>query len=162
MELVQFNGTFHVSFRYLSNTVQNVPVIEGKATLLNFTLEEPVEEMLMRDPSEQPVVTNEGLNTPGPHTSRSPIHTLDFRYHSYDEMEMSLQLLSAVYPSITYLYSAGRSVQGRNLYVMEISTNPGVDQRGAIAYDHVHIQVHLKKLEYHENVFYFVGNLFQK
>uniref|UniRef100_A0A671QNQ1 Carboxypeptidase D-like n=1 Tax=Sinocyclocheilus anshuiensis TaxID=1608454 RepID=A0A671QNQ1_9TELE len=114
---------------YLSNTVKNVPVIEGKATLLNFTLEEPVEEMLMLDPSEQAVVTNEGLNTPGP-TSRSPIHTLDFRYHSYDEMEMLLQLLSAVHPSITYLNSAGRSVQGRNLYVMEISTNPGVDQQG--------------------------------
>uniref|UniRef100_A0A673MA70 Peptidase M14 domain-containing protein n=1 Tax=Sinocyclocheilus rhinocerous TaxID=307959 RepID=A0A673MA70_9TELE len=45
-------------------------------------------------------------------------------------MEMLLQLLSAVHPSITYLNSAGRSVQGRNLYVMEISTNPGVDQQG--------------------------------
>lgn len=146
MELVQFNITFHVSFRYLSNTVKNVPVTEGKTTLLNFTLEEPLEEMLMRDPSEQPVVTNEGLNTPRPLTSRSPIHTLDFRYHSYDEMEMSLQLLSAVYPSITYLYSAGRSVLGRNLYVMEISTNPAVDQRGVFAYNHVHIQVHLKNI----------------
>ncbi|XP_026051165.1 carboxypeptidase D, b [Carassius auratus] len=115
---------------YLSNTVKNVPVIEGKATLLNFTLEEPIEEMLMLGPSEQLVLTSEGLNKPGPPTSRSPIHTLDFRYHSYDEMEMFLQLLSAVHPSITHLISVGQSVQGRNLYVMEISTNPGVDQKG--------------------------------
>ncbi|XP_073681191.1 carboxypeptidase D, b [Garra rufa] len=115
---------------YLSNTVKNVPVIEGKATLLNFTLEEPVEEMLLLDPSEQHLVTNGGLNTPGPPIPRSQIHTLDFRYHSYDEMEMFLQLFSAVHPSITHLISAGRSVQGRNLYVMEISTNPGVDEQG--------------------------------
>uniref|UniRef100_A0A671RGI3 Carboxypeptidase D, b n=1 Tax=Sinocyclocheilus anshuiensis TaxID=1608454 RepID=A0A671RGI3_9TELE len=115
---------------FLSNTVKNVPVIEGKATLLNFTLEEPVEEMLLLDPSEQPMIINDHLSTPGPPTSRSPIHTLDFQHHSYDEMEMFLQLLSAIHPSITYLKSAGRSVQGRNLYVMEISTNPGVDQQG--------------------------------
>ncbi|KAL1252552.1 hypothetical protein QQF64_017245 [Cirrhinus molitorella] len=115
---------------YLSNTVKNVPVIEGKATLLNFTLEEPVEEMLLLDSSEQPLVANGGLSTPAPPIPRSPIHTLDFRHHSYDEMEMFLQLLSAVHPSITYLNSAGQSVQGRNLYVMEISTNPGVDQQG--------------------------------
>uniref|UniRef100_A0A672T2F1 Carboxypeptidase D-like n=1 Tax=Sinocyclocheilus grahami TaxID=75366 RepID=A0A672T2F1_SINGR len=115
---------------FLSNTVKNVPVIEGKATLLNFTLEEPVEEMLLLDPSEQPMITNDRLSTPGLPTSMSPIHTLDFQHHSYDEMEMFLQLLSAIHPSITYLKSAGRSVQGRNLYVMEISTNPGVDQQG--------------------------------
>ncbi|KAI2651079.1 Carboxypeptidase D [Labeo rohita] len=101
---------------YLSNTVKNVPVIEGKATLLNFTLEEPVEEMLMLG-SEQPMVTSDGPSPPGPPIPRSPIHTLDFGYHNYDEMEMFLQLLSAVHP-ITYLNSAGRSVQGRNLYVM--------------------------------------------
>lgn len=113
-----------------------MPVIEGKATLLNFTLEEPVEEMLMLG-SEQPMVTSDGPSPPGPPIPRSPIHTLDFGYHNYDEMEMFLQLLSAVHP-ITYLNSAGRSVQGRNLYVMEISTNPGVDQQGANVYSLIH------------------------
>ncbi|XP_052393456.1 carboxypeptidase D isoform X2 [Carassius gibelio] len=111
---------------YFSSTVKNVPVIEGKATLLNFTLEKPAEEMLLLDQS----ITNDHLSTPGPPISKSPIHTLDFQHHSYDEMEVFLQLLSVVFPSITYLKSAGRSVQGRNLYVMEISTNPGVDQQG--------------------------------
>ncbi|KAK9955727.1 hypothetical protein ABG768_015583 [Culter alburnus] len=115
---------------YLSNTVKNVPVIEGKATLLNFTLEKPVEEMLMLDPSEQPIVTNEDLRTLGLPTSKYPIQTLEFQHHSYDEMEMLLQLFSAVHPNITDLNSAGQSVQGRNLYVMEISTDPGVDQQG--------------------------------
>ncbi|XP_067280884.1 carboxypeptidase D, b [Pseudorasbora parva] len=115
---------------YLSNTVMNVPVIEGKATLLNFTLEEPLEEMLMLDSSEQRIEITEDLSTSGPSTSKHQIQTLDFRHHNYDEMEILLQLFSAVHPSITYLNSAGRSVQGRNLYVMEISTNAGVVQQG--------------------------------
>lgn len=111
---------------YLSNMVKDVPVIEGKVTVLNFTLEEMSDSVN----TEQPTVTNKVLNTPGPSTLKTPIQSLDFRHHSYDEMEMLLQLFSAVHPSITYLYSAGRSVQGRNLYVMEISTNSGVNQKG--------------------------------
>lgn len=139
MGVFHFNGFFfHVSFRYLSNTVKNVPVIEGKATLLNFTLEKPG-EMLLLDPSEQPIVTNEDLRTLGLPTSKYPIQTLEFRHHSYNEMEMLLQLFSAVHPNITDLNSAGQSVQGRNLYVMEISTNPGVDQQGAVANSQIFI-----------------------
>jgi len=116
--------------------VKNVPVIEGKATLLNFTLEKPLEEMLMLGHSER---HTKDLSTPGPPSSKYPIQSLEFKYHSYDQMEMMLQLFSAIYPSITSLNSVGRSVQGRNLYVMEISTNPGVDQQGAIAYSHIFI-----------------------
>lgn len=109
----------------------NVPVIEGRVLLVNFTLEEPLEEMLMLDTFGQPVLTHEDLNTPGPPISKTPIQTLDFRYHTYDELETFLQLFSAVHPFITSLKSAGRSVQDRNLYVMEISTSPGVEQQGA-------------------------------
>ncbi|XP_056586913.1 carboxypeptidase D, b isoform X2 [Triplophysa dalaica] len=113
---------------YLPIMVKNVPVIERKGTMLNFTLE----EMLMSDYvlTANPTVTNAVLNPPGPSIPKSPIQSLDFRYHGYDEIEMLLQLYSAVHPSITYLYSAGRSVQGRSLYGIEISTNPGVNQQG--------------------------------
>lgn len=119
--------------------MKEVPVIEGKATLLNFTLEEPEGEMVMSEPglTEQTTITNEVLITPGPSTPKRPIQSLDFRHHSYDEMEMLLQLFSAVHSSITYLYSVGRSVQGKNLYVMEISTNPGISQQGTIIYNHI-------------------------
>ncbi|XP_065143505.1 carboxypeptidase D, b isoform X2 [Paramisgurnus dabryanus] len=117
---------------YLPKTVKEVPVVEGKPTVLNFTLEETEEAMVMSEPvlSEQTTVTNEVFITTVPSTPKSQIQSLDFRHHSYDEMEMFLQLFSAVYSSITYLYSAGKSVQGKNLYVMEISTNPGVSQQG--------------------------------
>ncbi|XP_051537619.1 carboxypeptidase D, b [Myxocyprinus asiaticus] len=128
-------GTYNITASspgFLSNTEKNVPVIQGKATLLNFTLEKPFEDILMLEPisTKQTIVKGKVFSRPWPFTPKSPIHALDFRHHSYAEMELFLQLFSIVHPSVTHLYSAGRSVQGKNLYVMEISTNPGVDQLG--------------------------------
>ncbi|XP_015431943.1 PREDICTED: carboxypeptidase D-like [Dufourea novaeangliae] len=40
-------------------------------------------------------------------------------------MEKYLDTLNANYPNITRLYSIGKSVKGRHLYVMEITENPG-------------------------------------
>ncbi|TRY57321.1 hypothetical protein DNTS_008903 [Danionella cerebrum] len=112
---------------YLSNTVNNVPVFDGKATLLNFTLEEPMEEELLLEPPDHVTITEEAPDTP---PAASPVSNLDFIHHDYNEMEILLRLLNTVYPSITRLSSAGQSLQGRNLYVMEISSNPDVEQQG--------------------------------
>ncbi len=40
-------------------------------------------------------------------------------------MEKFLKEMQETYPKLTRLYSIGKSVQGRDLWVMEISTNPG-------------------------------------
>ena len=53
-----------------------------------------------------------------------------FKHHSYVELEKQLQLLASNYPNFTRLYSIGKSVEGRNLYVMEISDNPGKHELG--------------------------------
>lgn len=53
-------------------------------------------------------------------------HTVEFKHHNYVMMERYLKELTASYPNITRLYSIGFSVQGRELYVMEVTTNPGV------------------------------------
>ncbi|XP_035700442.1 carboxypeptidase M isoform X2 [Folsomia candida] len=50
--------------------------------------------------------------------------SLDFSYHDYEEMTSFLRGLNAAYPNITALYSIGRSVQGRELWVMVVSTSP--------------------------------------
>lgn len=53
-------------------------------------------------------------------------HTVEFKHHNYVSMERDLKELSTSYPNITRLYSIGSSVQGRELYVIEITKNPGV------------------------------------
>ena len=54
----------------------------------------------------------------------------DIRHHNYDNMVAFLKKISSTYPSITKLYTIGKSVEGRELWVMEISDNPGVHEVG--------------------------------
>ena len=54
----------------------------------------------------------------------------NFHLHSYEEMVTALQHLASEYPSITRLYTIGKSVEGRSLWVLEISDNPGVHEAG--------------------------------
>ena len=49
-------------------------------------------------------------------------------YHDYNELTAFMSDIAASYPSITNLFSIGQSVQGRELWVMEISSNPGVNE----------------------------------
>ena len=49
-------------------------------------------------------------------------------YHDYNELTDFLQNIAASYPSITNLESIGLSVQGRELWVMQISDNPGLNE----------------------------------
>ena len=51
-------------------------------------------------------------------------------HHNYNALTSFLQKLHQDYPDITNLFSIGQSVQGRNLWVMEISDNPGVREEG--------------------------------
>lgn len=52
-------------------------------------------------------------------------HTVKFKHHNYVTMEKYLKELNGNYANITRLYSIGTSVEGRELYVMEITKNPG-------------------------------------
>ncbi|XP_058117990.1 carboxypeptidase D isoform X2 [Anopheles coustani] len=51
--------------------------------------------------------------------------TPQFVHHNYTAMVSYINELAANYPSITHLYSIGKSVQGRDLWVMEITEGPG-------------------------------------
>ncbi|KAK8398384.1 hypothetical protein O3P69_003938 [Scylla paramamosain] len=53
-----------------------------------------------------------------------------FKYHHYPDLEAFMKKLSQNYPNLTRLYSVGTSVQGRELFVLEISDNPGVHEPG--------------------------------
>ena len=50
------------------------------------------------------------------------------QYHTFDEMEQILQNIAEEYPDIASLYSIGKSYEGRDVWCLEISDNPGVDE----------------------------------
>lgn len=49
---------------------------------------------------------------------------IDFAYHDYDSMTRFLRSTTSRYPSLTALYSIGKSVQGRDLWVLVVSASP--------------------------------------
>uniref|UniRef100_T1I558 Peptidase_M14 domain-containing protein n=1 Tax=Rhodnius prolixus TaxID=13249 RepID=T1I558_RHOPR len=53
-------------------------------------------------------------------------HVVKFRHHNYVQMTKELQDISKEYPNITRLYTIGKSVRGRDLFVLEIAEKPGV------------------------------------
>jgi hypothetical protein len=65
-----------------------------------------------------------------PHDEYGFITPTEFKHHKFQELEEQLQLLASNYPNITRLYDIGSSVEGRKLYVMEISDKPGTHEPG--------------------------------
>jgi carboxypeptidase D len=49
-------------------------------------------------------------------------------YHDYTQLTTFLFQANSTYPDITHLYSIGQSVQGRELWVLDISDNPTVNE----------------------------------
>ncbi|KAG8041365.1 hypothetical protein G9C98_002353 [Cotesia typhae] len=51
-------------------------------------------------------------------------YTVDFKYHNYDKMSRFLRATSLRFQNLTALYSIGKSVKGRDLWVMVVSSSP--------------------------------------
>ncbi|KAF5296501.1 hypothetical protein FQR65_LT01490 [Abscondita terminalis] len=51
-------------------------------------------------------------------------YAIGFNYHNYDQMTKFLRLTTSKFPSLTALYSIGKSVQGRDLWVLVVSASP--------------------------------------
>lgn len=60
-----------------------------------------------------------------------------FRHHNYNDMVTFLRTLANLYPNITRLYSVGKSVQNRELWVIEITDNPGIHELGEPEFKYV-------------------------
>ena len=63
-------------------------------------------------------LTHQSINTENPL----------LEYHNYNELTDFLENIANQYPEITDLYSIGQSEQGRELWMMNITDNPGVNE----------------------------------
>lgn len=150
---------------YAPVTVHSVQVVDGKATELNFTLAPVVNEAAgsitvttypstndphvsttttttttdAADSTQTQLVPSEGSDNRAPllPPEHQPIQPQDFRHHNYADMELFLRKYSSEFPSIAHLYSIGRSVEDRGLYVMVISDNPTVHEHGEVEFKYI-------------------------
>ncbi|KAL8198996.1 UNVERIFIED_CONTAM: hypothetical protein K2H54_031412 [Gekko kuhli] len=122
---------------YLPLTMVNVEVKEGNATVVDFSLEPTVAVPISDSTQDAPVTATDSAtnatnvtSTERPTPAHQAIQPKDFRHHHFPDMEIFLRKYANEYPSITRLYSVGKSVEQRELYVMEISDNPGIHELG--------------------------------
>ncbi|XP_075678556.1 carboxypeptidase D-like [Dermatophagoides pteronyssinus] len=95
------------------------------ATILNFTLQRNNQTKSSSSSIEiEDFQFNKTELLPDFHTETKFIH------HNYIEMEKLLKEFHQNYSHITRLYSIGRTVEKRKLYVLEISDNPGQHEIG--------------------------------
>ncbi|XP_047688596.1 carboxypeptidase D isoform X3 [Prionailurus viverrinus] len=128
-------GTYNITAvltGYMPLTINNIIVKEGPATKVNFSLR-PTVASIIPDTTEMVVTASTVAllnNLPGTQSLHQPIQPKDFHHHHFPDMEIFLRRFANEYPNITRLYSLGKSVESRELYVMEISDNPGVHEPG--------------------------------
>lgn len=79
----------------------------------------------------------------------------DANFHNYNELTQALQTLAAQYPQIVKLSSIGRSLQGRELHLITISTDENDKSRPAVffmgghhAREHVSVETPLQLAQY--------------
>lgn len=110
----------------------SVGIADGSLTNDNF-------QSLNNDPEQRNYQIGTTLNLGGASNLADPIqynptltseqlqaqsYGIDYVYHNYEAMTKFLRATTASYPSLTALYSIGKSVQGRDLWVMVVSASP--------------------------------------
>ncbi|XP_067684519.1 carboxypeptidase D-like [Haliotis asinina] len=117
----------------------SVEVPEGPGITQDFLLHKPQESVTLTSSSPTPP-TEDPLDTLNEFMSRFQVaehrenmlfkEPQQFVHHHYDALTNFLYDLAEKYPNITHLYSVGKSVQNRDLWVMEVSDNPGRHEPG--------------------------------
>jgi carboxypeptidase D len=128
------NGTYSLTFEadgYARLTVENVaivndPLSDGK--WIDCRLHRQTRSVKKPEaPNESPVTSsnvNGDLKENGG-DRRGDVEHYEFTYHQHDQLTKQLHLLQKAYSDLARVYSIGKSVDNRDLWVIEISTNPG-------------------------------------
>ncbi|KAJ3618507.1 hypothetical protein MTP99_006487 [Tenebrio molitor] len=109
---------YATAYGYRPSDLVKVVVEAGRTAVRNFTLQRTPPEK-----DDYKVV----LNRTEPPFDQYGFVSSDshlFEHHHYDKMVQFLKDFNASYPNITYLHSIGKSVQGRDLYVMVLGSTP--------------------------------------
>lgn len=85
---------------------------------------------------------------------------VDFSHHDYDRMTNVLEQLAEKYPSITRLYSLGESSQKRNLWILEITDNPGIHEPGEPEFKYIG-NMHGNEVVSREILLHFIEHLLE-
>lgn len=119
-------GTYIVTAHaegYVSSEPTDVHVLGGPATSLEFHL----------SPRSGPFTTRRGSES----ELENLIEPSEYVHHNHHQMETFLNKTVRDYPDITRLYSIGQSVNGRLLWVLEITDNPGHHEPGEPEFKYV-------------------------
>uniref|UniRef100_T1J6F0 Peptidase M14 domain-containing protein n=1 Tax=Strigamia maritima TaxID=126957 RepID=T1J6F0_STRMM len=116
---------------YVTAVKDNVEVKNDSVTELTFRLNRAAETLVNSPQNITTIAVNSSDSLPDFLTkpNYSILHTA--------ELEKFLQTYSNRYPNITRLYSIGKSVRGRDLWVLEITDNPGIHEPGEPEFKYV-------------------------
>ncbi|XP_065337863.1 carboxypeptidase D-like [Cloeon dipterum] len=121
-------GTYEITVNATGHNPQtkSVTVTKDHTAVLDFELES-TNSLPSKSPRIDNLTSQKGLQViPAPKVQPLP----KFFHHDHSALFKDLLTLTKNYPSITRLYSIGKSVKGKDLYVLEISDNPGVHEQG--------------------------------
>lgn len=89
----------------------------------------------IKSPLDQLVAYINGLHDFNHRSKINFTDPIDFKHHNFKEMTDFLNEYVEKCQRISRLYSVGKSVQGRDLWVMEITDNPGHHEPGNVVFE---------------------------
>lgn len=106
-------------------TKQTVLAVVTLCTGIAFAIQVPTSDQIsIASNDRSDVLPGFGGAGDEPRAYRPDTSSLDFVYHNHEDMTRYLRATTARYPNLTALYSIGKSVQGRELWVMVVSASP--------------------------------------
>ena len=150
-------GTYKVNVSapgYESQVEEGIVVSDNKPTKRDFVLKKiALTTQITTDRTTRSVTTTTTSTTTTTTTGKNPFapytteqikelfakfkQPKEIKHHNYARLTKFLKNINIGYPQITKLYSIGKSVEGREIWVLEITSKPGFHQVGKPEFKYV-------------------------